>query len=174
MQANIFQGVVELTTQLLRLISILWLPLSRTNNLGNTSREDCRDPLHLWVIKWLLDSGATSHMTGSKDILVDIKPHRSNDTFVQFGDASTSKVVGLGKVIISPDTYIEKFMLVDTLAFNLLSIRQLAKMGLRTFFDVDVVTLLWSKSLKVAFDGYVENNMYVVDFSKAPTKPRLV
>ena len=43
-------------------------------------------------------------------------------------------------------------------------------MGLCTFFDVDVVTLLWSKSLKVAFVGYVENNMYVVDFSKAPTK----
>ena len=103
-------------------------------------------------------------MIGSKDILVDIKPHRSNDTFVQFGDASTSKVLGLGKVIISPDTSIEKVMLVETLAFNLLSICQLAKMGLCTFFDAEVVTLLWSKSLKVAFVGYVENSMYVVDF----------
>ena len=43
-------------------------------------------------------------------------------------------------------------------------------MGLCTFFDVDVATLLWSKSFKVAFVGHVENGMYVVYFSKAPTK----
>ena len=119
---------------------------------------------------WILDSGATSHMTGSKDILVDIKPHLSNDTCVQFGDASTSKVLGLGKVIISPDTSIEKVLLVETCAFNLLSVRQLAKMGLCTFFDVDVVTLMWRKSLKVAFVGNVEDGMYVVDFHKSPLK----
>ena len=50
MQQSSFQGVVELTTQLLRLISIICLPLCQMNKLGNTSREDCRDPLHLWVI----------------------------------------------------------------------------------------------------------------------------
>ena len=31
-----FSGVAELTTQLLRLIGILWLPLCRINKLGNT------------------------------------------------------------------------------------------------------------------------------------------
>ena len=106
---------------------------------------------------------------------MDIKPQLSNDTCVQFGDASTSKVLGLGKVIISPDTSIEKVLLVETCAFNLLSVRQLAKMGLCTFFDVDMVTLMWSKTLKVAFVGHVENGMYVVDFSRAPTpRPPLV
>ena len=40
----------ELTTQLLRLISILWLPLCQINKLGNTTLEDCCDPLYLWVI----------------------------------------------------------------------------------------------------------------------------
>ena len=46
-----FPGAAELTTQLLRLISILYLPLCRINKLGNTSLEDCCDPLYLWVIK---------------------------------------------------------------------------------------------------------------------------
>ena len=32
--SSAFSGVVELTTQLLRLISILWLPLCRINKLG--------------------------------------------------------------------------------------------------------------------------------------------
>ena len=44
-------GVAELTTQLRRPLSILWLPLSRINKLGYTIREDCCDPLHLWVIR---------------------------------------------------------------------------------------------------------------------------
>ena len=69
---------------------------------------------------WILDSGATSHMTGSKDMLVDIDFGPSRTTRVQFGDANTSKVLGLGKVIISSDSSIEKVLLVETCAFNLL------------------------------------------------------
>ena len=48
-----FPGVVELTTQLLILESILWLPLCRINKFGlNTlpSKTVC-DPLYLWVIR---------------------------------------------------------------------------------------------------------------------------
>src|SRR4051812_4172563 len=45
-----FPGAPELTTELLRLASILWLPLCRINKLGDTTREDCCDPLYLWVI----------------------------------------------------------------------------------------------------------------------------
>ena len=45
-------GVVELTTQLLILENILWLPLCRINNLRWIlyPKNGC-DPLHLWVIK---------------------------------------------------------------------------------------------------------------------------
>ena len=71
---------------------------------------------------WILDSGATSHMNGSKDMLVDINYQESRTTLVQFGDANTSKVLGLGKVIISLDSYIDKVLLVETCAFNLLSV----------------------------------------------------
>src|SRR4051812_39707790 len=118
----------------------------------------------------MLDSGATSHMSGSNDMLVDINFGSSRTTRVQFCDANTSKVLGLGKVIISSDSSIEKVLLVETCAFNLLSVRQLAMMVLCTFFDKDMVTLMWSKTLKVSFVGHVEDGMYVVDFSKVPTK----
>src|SRR4051812_24623416 len=50
-EQELFPGAAELTTQLLRLASILWLPLCRINKLGNTTREDCCDPVDLWVIK---------------------------------------------------------------------------------------------------------------------------
>src|SRR4051812_17684582 len=103
-------------------------------------------------------------MTGSKDLMVDIDYQSSRDTRVLFGDAKTSKLLGLRKVIISSDSSIEKVLLVETCAFNLLSFRQLTKMGICTFFDEDLVTLMWSKILKVAFVGHVEDGMYVVEF----------
>ena len=43
-------------------------------------------------------------------------------------------------------------------------------MGFATFFDIDTVALLWSKTLKVAFVGHVENGLYVINFLKRPTK----
>src|SRR3954468_10397550 len=50
-EQELFPGATKLTTQLLRLASIIWLPLCRINKLGNTTLEDCCDLLHLWVIK---------------------------------------------------------------------------------------------------------------------------
>ena len=91
-------------------------------------------------------------------------------TNVELGDASSSKVLGLGKVVISHDLTIEKVMLVESLSYNLLSVRQLAIMGFATFFDIDTVALLWSKTLKVAFVWHVENGLYVINFSERPTK----
>lgn len=44
-------GAVELKTQLLKFINILWLPLCPINKLGYLIRENCCDPLHLCVIK---------------------------------------------------------------------------------------------------------------------------
>ena len=104
-------------------------------------------------------------MTGSKDLVVDVHNIPSMPTNVEWGDASSSKVLGLGKVVISHDLTIEKVMLVESLAFNLLSVRQLAIMGFATLFDIDTVALLWSKTLKVAFVGHVNNGLYVINFS---------
>ena len=60
--------VAELTTQRRRPLSILWLPLSRINKLGYTTRKDCCDPLHLWVIKtifWRRSRGAIALLISS-------------------------------------------------------------------------------------------------------------
>ena len=116
----------------------------------------------------MIDSGASNHMTGSKEMLTDLRPHPSNVS-ITYGDGSASKVLGLGKVVVTPDVSIVDIMLVKTLSYNLLSVRQLALMGFGTYFDVDIVVLMWSKTLSVAFIGHVERGLYVVDFSKKLT-----
>ena len=69
-------------------------------------------------------------MTRSKDLVVDMHKIPSMPTNVEWGDASSSKVLGLGKVVISHDLMIEKVILIESLAYNLLFVRQLALMGL--------------------------------------------
>jgi hypothetical protein len=107
-------------------------------------------------------------MTGSKNIVRELRPNSSN-VMVSYGDKSSSKILGFGKVVITPDVSLVNVMLVKTIGYNLLSVRQLATMGYATYFDVDFVVVMWSKTLKVAFVGYVENGLYVVDFSEKPT-----
>jgi hypothetical protein len=107
-------------------------------------------------------------MTGSKNIVKELRPNSSN-VIVSNGDKSSSNVLGFGKVVITPDVSLVNVMLVETIGYNLLSVRQLATMSYATYFDVDFVVVVWSKTLKVAFVGYVKNSLYVVDFSEKPT-----
>jgi hypothetical protein len=107
-------------------------------------------------------------MTGSKEIMMEMKPNVNNIT-VTYGDMSQSEVLGLGKVVVAPDISLVDVMLVETFGYNLLLVRALGKMGFAVFIDNEIVVLLWSKSLKVAFVGHIENNLYVVDFSGKTT-----
>ena len=47
-------------------------------------------------------------MTRSKDLVVDMQKIPSMPTNIEWGDASSSKVLGLSKVVISHDLTIEK------------------------------------------------------------------
>ena len=88
---------------------------------------------------------------------------------VTIGDNSKLTVLGRGKVAISNDISIENVLLVESLGYNLMSILQLANCGFTSFFTKHNMIVTWETSLKVAFVGFVENNMYVVDFTKKDT-----
>ena len=116
----------------------------------------------------MLHNGCTSHMTGSSSIVKDLKPNDDQIT-VTYANKSKSKVLGFGKVVVAHDITLVNVMLVETLGYNLLSVCALGKMGFSVFIHNDLVVLMWSKSLKVAFVGYVEHDLYVVDFSGQAT-----
>jgi hypothetical protein len=80
-----------------------------------------------------------------------------------------SEVLGLGKVVVTPDISLVDVMLVETLAYNLLSDCALGNMGFAIYIDNDIVVLLWCKSLNVTFVGHIGNNLYVLDFSGKTT-----
>ncbi|KAK1683797.1 hypothetical protein QYE76_044645 [Lolium multiflorum] len=112
--------------------------------------------------KWVFDSGCTSHMTGGKNLVKELRPNINNIT-VSFGDNSTSEVLGFGKVVVAHNITLVDVMLVKTLGNNLLSVSALGKMGFAVFIDTDIVVLLWSKTLKVSFVRYREHNLACVE-----------
>src|SRR3954453_8735095 len=89
--------------------------------------------------KWVLDSGATHHMTGGKEFVKELRPNYHNTT-VSFGNDAISEVLGFGKVVIAHDITLVDVMLVKTLGYNLLSVHALGKMG----FAVFLTMILWS------------------------------
>lgn len=60
-------------------------------------------------------------MTGSKEIMTELNT-KLNLSSITYGDKSTSKVLGLGKVVITPDMKLVDVMLVETLGYNLMSV----------------------------------------------------
>ena len=89
---------------------------------------------------------------------------------VTVGNNARLKVLGYGKVVITPELSIDKVLLVESMSYNLLYAMQLCKIGYTIIFNHYHVTILFTKSLKVAFVGFVENDLYVVDFSKETTQ----
>jgi hypothetical protein len=64
-------------------------------------------------------------MTRSKNIVEELRPNTSNVT-VSYGDKSSSKVFGFGKVVITPDVSLVNVMIVKTIGYNLVSVHPLA------------------------------------------------
>ena len=109
-------------------------------------------------------------MTGSKELVKGLLKQLHTFSHVTVGNNARLKVLGYGKVVITPELTIEKVLLVESMSYNLLSVMQLCKAGYTIIFNRYHVTILFTKSLKVAFVGFVENNLYVVDFSKETTQ----
>ena len=109
-------------------------------------------------------------MTGSKDLVVDVQKVPSMPTNVELGDASSSKVLGLVKVVISHDLTIEKVMLVETLAYNLLSVGQLCNAGYTVIFNKYHVTILSLKHSMLLLLDFVKTVCMWLISRKIPLK----
>ncbi|XP_058726389.1 uncharacterized protein LOC131597731 [Vicia villosa] len=76
---------------------------------------------------WYLDSGCSNHMTGRKNLLVDIK--LEGTSYVTLGDGEIREVKGVGKLGCLGVPYLNNVLLLPGLAANLISITQLCDEG---------------------------------------------
>ena len=80
-----------------------------------------------------------------------------------FGGNTKGKIIGSKKVGKNLSSCIDDVMLVEGLAYNLLSISQLCDKGHRVLFDNKACTIYQPNSENVKFIGKRVNNMYMID-----------
>ena len=73
---------------------------------------------------WVIDSGATDHMTGTSGLLSDLEQSSSLPN-VTLANGSTTTVSGLGTANLSPNLSLFSILYIPDFPFNILSISKL-------------------------------------------------
>jgi hypothetical protein len=106
---------------------------------------------------WFLDSGATTHVTGNRDLLTDIRiAPKSNVTTV---GGNALPVEGHGKATISDNKVVDNILYVPSMKKNLLSVGKFADQGMITLFSSRNCWIFHKHSpYKVILTGTRESN----------------
>jgi transposase InsO family protein len=115
---------------------------------------------------WIIDSGCTNHMMGEKKMFTSYVKNRDSQDTIIFGDGNQGKVKGLGKIAITNEHSISNVFLVESLGYNLLYVSQLCHMGYNCLFTNIDVSVFRRSDGSLAFKGVLDDNLYLVDFSK--------
>jgi hypothetical protein len=81
---------------------------------------------------WFLDSGATTHIIGNRELLTNIRVAPKSNVITVGGNALS--VEGHGKAIVSRNKVVDNILYVPGLQKNLLSVGKFADEGLLTLF----------------------------------------
>ncbi|KZV37837.1 hypothetical protein F511_10867 [Dorcoceras hygrometricum] len=78
------------------------------------------------ICPWIIDSGATDHMTGSSKLFHSYIPCAGNQK-IKIADGTLSAIAGQGTIVISQTITLHNVLHVPKLSCNLLSIRKLTR-----------------------------------------------
>jgi hypothetical protein len=105
-------------------------------------------------------------MTGEKKMFTSYVKNKDSKDLIIFGDGNQCKVKGLGKIAITSEHSISNVFLVEPLRYNLLSVSQLCNMGYNCLFTNVDVSVFRRSDGSLAFEGVLDDKLYLVDFSK--------
>ncbi|CAN1149827.1 Retrovirus-related Pol polyprotein from transposon TNT 1-94 [Linum perenne] len=120
---------------------------------------------------WILDSGCSHHMTGNKNLFMNI--NYTNKGSVTLGDNSSCKIIGIGSIGNGNDVILNKVMLVKGLKHNLISISQLCDKNNRIIFENLACYVQSVLDNKILFTGVRKGNIYLVNFHKIDNSSEL-
>lgn len=104
---------------------------------------------------WVLDRGATNHMTGCKEGLASLDEGVSGT--VRFGDGSVVKIHGIGAVTLTgrnqEHRVLTEVFYIPSLKCNILSLGQLEEGGCTVEIDNGILTVLERRQARVTKRG---------------------
>lgn len=114
------------------------------------------------VNSWILDSGATNHMTPYKELLHNIQPLRF-PYLVTLPNGCKVKVNCIGSLKLCNDLILANVLLVPSFQFNLVSVPQLVNQFCCTNLFTDISCCVKDPSLKRPLEiGRAANGLYVI------------
>ena len=119
--------------------------------------------------EWVVDSGATTHMTWDKGVFVTYAVMEDMPS-VRLGDGRTVKAEGKGSVCLrirdnkqaERKISLSSVLFVPDLSCNLFSVRDITDKGNRMMFD-DITCNVITRGDIVIASGYKRGNLYVLD-----------
>ncbi|XP_019227003.1 PREDICTED: uncharacterized protein LOC109208355 [Nicotiana attenuata] len=123
----------EQLTQLMKLLQQVKIGQEATTNSETIANANCvgtclpnlsYSQSNLRSHIWILDSGASEHMTFDSSIIVNIKP-LPNPVNVNLPNSQRLRVTLAGQVTIHPDLTLHKVLYVPDFKFNLISVNRL-------------------------------------------------
>ena len=76
--------------------------------------------------KWVIDSGATNHMTGNSNMFSSFQSHKALSP-VMVADGSTCNIVGSGTVKTTTTITLSSILSLPKLTFNLISVTRITR-----------------------------------------------
>lgn len=108
---------------------------------------------------WIVDSGASDHMTGDKSLFHHYNPCYDGLS-VKIADGTLSKVAGTGSVTLSEDIELKSVLHVPNLDCNLLSVSKLTV--LLKLFLICVNFRLWIRGGRLAVLGFAQGSTFFI------------
>ena len=110
--------------------------------------------------QWIIDTGASHHMTGNVDVLVNIKKCNSEPK-INLPTGETSTITHVGDIILKNNLILKNVLFVPSFKHNLLSVRKLSQNGdCRAIFHTEFCLFERETCHSLMGVGKVENGLY--------------
>jgi len=127
--------------------------------------------------KWIVDSGATSHMCNNQHLFGKFKA-LTQHLEVTLGDGHALKATGRGTVTLKMNISngkeskctLHDVLLVPDLAYNLFSVSRATEAGKSTEFTKSSCSIREEKGNRLVAQGYREGSLYYLDHQEIPAQ----
>lgn len=122
---------------------------------------------------WVLDSGATHHVSDDKELFVSLDMNITSS--VNLPNGSTIKISGVGNIQINEHILLRNFLFIPEFRLNLISISSLTTdLGFRVIFDPSTCEIQDRTKGSMTGQGRRVGNLYVLDIKEASVRVNAV
>ena len=119
---------------------------------------------------WVIDSGASLHMTCDKSVLTDVRESKIKSIAVANKPKLIVKGEGAVQLPCKGKFMLTKVLYVPNLTANLLSVRSLNRSGFKVIFEHDSCRIMTSEGCTIAEGIPLPNDIYVLKSKLTPSK----